>query len=403
MNIQNSFNKIAKLWPILVFVVILWLLLSTASYFLLALPRNNAFDFYPRWVGSRATLVGENPYSDEVTWRIQEGMFGRRLQPWEDQQRFAYFPLVTWLLLPFWLLPFPFAISLWSGLQLLFLLVLPLVVIALLGWRVHPVQLVLLLIFSTLAYRYPINAYLIGQFTPWCLTSLVISWWGLANHRPVIAYMALMMALVRPEITLLPMLALILLAWQMNYRGIVLALGGSVGILLILTRLWVGPWEKDFILGLRSYQQYSAPIWPPGLLNNHLLVILFLMAIMTWMAWMWMDIRRTDQSEQGVWVLSVSTLVSLIVLPQTGNYHLIMGLLAAWLVLWVSKGNVWLWLGVLIVLSSPWLFLLGGEAITPWEHLWVPVFLIVLLSISWMIRKNRFQIILGATRTTTEP
>ncbi|HYO88213.1 MAG TPA: hypothetical protein VER79_06160, partial [Candidatus Limnocylindrales bacterium] len=36
----------------------------------------NAFDFYPNWVGSRAVLGGELPYSRAVTERIQIGMFG---------------------------------------------------------------------------------------------------------------------------------------------------------------------------------------------------------------------------------------------------------------------------------------------------------------------------------------
>ena len=78
-------------------VVGLWLLLSVASYYLLVLPRQNRFDFYHCWVGTRAVLARENPYSQEVVRRIHEGMFGE----WHGgaeyiQQRFAYPEFGIW-------------------------------------------------------------------------------------------------------------------------------------------------------------------------------------------------------------------------------------------------------------------------------------------------------------------
>lgn len=137
------------------FLLLFWLVLSLGSYFLVVAPREQRFDFFPRWVGTRSVLRGENPYSDEITWQIQDGMFGRRLQPGEDQQRFAYSATITWPLLPFWLLPFPWAASLWLGLQLLLLLVLPIWVASILGWQLRVSSLVLLLIFSIVLFRYP--------------------------------------------------------------------------------------------------------------------------------------------------------------------------------------------------------------------------------------------------------
>ncbi|MEJ2211761.1 MAG: hypothetical protein P8129_22375, partial [Anaerolineae bacterium] len=56
-----------------------------------------ANDFYSRWVGGCTLLrEGLNPYSDEVTLRIQQGMYGRPALPDEDQVAFAY-PLYSLL------------------------------------------------------------------------------------------------------------------------------------------------------------------------------------------------------------------------------------------------------------------------------------------------------------------
>jgi hypothetical protein len=81
----------------LVFLTV-WFLLAVATYHLLVIPRVCRFDFYPRWVGARAVLAGENPYSLQVAIRIQEGMFGRQLPIDEDQQGFAYPAYLTWIL-----------------------------------------------------------------------------------------------------------------------------------------------------------------------------------------------------------------------------------------------------------------------------------------------------------------
>src|SRR3990172_11767094 len=140
-------------------LLVIWILLSIASYFVLVIPRQYLFDFYPRWEGSRAVLAGENPYSPEVSWRIQENIFGRRQEPSEIVQHYVYPATLTWILLPFWVLPYPFAISLWLGLQLLLLLISLLMVTLLLKWKLSNPSFFLLLFFSLMMYLYPVNAY----------------------------------------------------------------------------------------------------------------------------------------------------------------------------------------------------------------------------------------------------
>jgi len=77
------------------------------------IPRGNLSDLYPRWLGARELLLHRrNPYSREVTLEIQEGYYGRRLDPArpndpKDQQGFAYPVYVVFLLAPLVGLPFP--------------------------------------------------------------------------------------------------------------------------------------------------------------------------------------------------------------------------------------------------------------------------------------------------------
>jgi hypothetical protein len=75
-------------------------------------PRGNLSDLYPRWLGARELLRhGRNPYSPEITREIQQGYYGRELDPRrpndpKDQQGFAYPVYVVFLLAPTVDLPF---------------------------------------------------------------------------------------------------------------------------------------------------------------------------------------------------------------------------------------------------------------------------------------------------------
>jgi Glycosyltransferase family 87 len=69
-------------------------------------PRGNLSDLYPRWLGARELLLHHrNPYSEDVALEIQQGYYGRALDPArpgdpKDRQGFAYPVYVVFLLAP---------------------------------------------------------------------------------------------------------------------------------------------------------------------------------------------------------------------------------------------------------------------------------------------------------------
>lgn len=381
-----------KSFPLRVIVVtcgVLWFVAALFTYFFVVLPNENRLDFYPRWVGARAILHRDNPYSAQVTEQIQLGMFGQVQPPDHDQHRFAYSALIAWLLLPFWLMPFPIAAGVWGGLAFLLLLILPIAVFNLLGWRAPPLALAIVLLFTILVFRYPINAYLLGQFIPFLLGCLVAAWWGLSRDKWLVVLLALVFATIRLEIIFLPLAALLVLAWERGWRRVVIAYGLVVAALWAWTTLWIGPWELDFYNGIRAYQTYAAPVWPPQLLNNLLLSILLIAAVVVWCGWMWFQVRAVEVKERTGWVLAVTTLTSLTIFPQTGNYTLVMALLAVWMIFWGYRRNYLYWIPLLVVLASPWFFFAN---FTLWERLVIPMALMLLLTHSWLLRKQNLAV-----------
>ena len=365
--------------------LILWASFSVASSSLLVLPRQHLFDFYPRWEGSRAVLTGETPYSQEVSWKIQEAMFGRRQKPDEIVQHYVYPATLTWLLLPFWLLPYQAATSLWLGLQLSLLLVSLLSVMSLLKWKLPGPTFFSLLFLSLAAFRYPIIAYILGQFIPFILACLIVTWWGMAGDKPALALLGLVGLLVRPEVVVIPLGVLLFDHWAEGKRGVVAAWTLVAIALWLWTRLWIGPWELDFLKGIVSYTGYSFLHWPPFVLGHAWLAVALALSIVGWGAWMLWRFRSLPRKERLPWEISVSVLVTLLVLPQPNNYTLVLALIPAWVTLWASEGSRVDWLLLSVVLISPWVFHSLRDSLPPGaEQLLIPLAIAALLTRRWV-------------------
>ena len=384
--LTRQHNPIRKNFYIIASLFSLWIMFSVCSYYLLARTRSHLSDFYPRWEGSRAVLARENPYSSEVSWRIQETMFGRRQEPYEIVQHYVYPATLTILLLPFWVLPYPLAISLWHGLLLLFLLLSPLGVILLLNWKIRSISFAYLLIFSLLAYRHPINTYVLGQFIPFILACLILAWWGIAANNSVITILGLLGLLVRPEVVVVPLLVLLIHNCVEGRRRVVLTWAVISVLMWLVTRILIGPWEIEFLKGIISYTGYSFVQWPPLAVGSVWAGMLLALFVLGWGIWMLREMRGLPSQKRLPWEISISVLVTLIVLPQTNNYTLVIGLVAIWVGLWASEGSLIEWVLYSVILISPWMFHTIGKALPPAiEQLLIPLAIGVLLTRRWFL------------------
>ena len=245
-------------------------------------PRGNLSDLYPRWLGARELLRhGRNPYSPEITREIQQGYYGRPLDPQrpddpKDQQGFAYPVYVVFLLAPIadfsfdsvqigfrWLLVglAPLSVLLWlrvlrwrasSGTTVIF-------VVLMLGWlpMVQGIKLqqLSLLVAGLLAAA--------GA----CLTG---GWLACAGGL-------LALATIKPQLTWPLILWLLLWAgsqWRSRWRFVV-----SFGLVMLLllggAQLVLPGWLRMFVAGIGEYHQYthnqSVLVWLFGSIGGRIL------------------------------------------------------------------------------------------------------------------------------------
>ena len=227
-------------------------------------PRGNLSDLYPRWLGARELLRhGRNPYSAEVTREIQQGYYGRPLDPSRaedprDQQGFAYPVYVVFLMAPVVDLPFSvvqtgFRCLLWglaAGTVLLWLYVL--------RWK-PPAIIVAIFIVLALGWLPMVQGIKLQQLSLLVAGLLAACGACLAGGWLLLAGGLLGLATIKPQLTWPAVLWLLLWAgseWRARRRFV---FGFGVVMLLLLggAQLLLPGWLRMFIEGIGQYHQYT--------------------------------------------------------------------------------------------------------------------------------------------------
>jgi hypothetical protein len=217
-------------------------------------------DLYPLWAGARfALLEGRDLYDPDTTLRIQETLYGGRLPPERDQQGFAYPAILVPLLIPFWLVPnVEVATAAWEATSVLMLLAALWLARDVRGF-VPPWLLALLLI-----WFYPLLMIFQAQVTAIPLLSLALGFWAWRKNRDVLAGLALVPALIKPDLALIPILLLCGFALrERRWRMLGAFVGGGLALLMGSFAI-NGFWPPRWLDALGRYADYAQTVWPIG-------------------------------------------------------------------------------------------------------------------------------------------
>ncbi len=355
MTTSNDQPTFTINWRRLALWALIWLGLTLLAWWVYHNLLADGWDLYARWVGARAVLNGENPYSLEVTQRIQIGRFGRLQPAWDDQHAFAYPATITWILLPFWLLPFPLSLSIWLGLHVVIALGVPQLIP---DWRPNVLQTLVLALVTVIFFRPMWYGLVLGQYQTLMVGATFLGWWGLMRGKPWVTALCITVLTLRPEAY--PLIAVLGIAMMRagHWRAVWLTVGINAG-LYALTALFIGPlWPLDFIHAMGAYTEYAYPRWPPALFGGvPWLPALFVIGTVTWATWMLFRVQGVDDPDRRVlWELGIVTVAGMILLTQTGEWTNVMLLVPLYVILWVSKRRALVWLVVMVLNQVAWLF-----------------------------------------------
>jgi hypothetical protein len=227
-------------------------------------PRGNLSDLYPRWLGARELLRhGRNPYSSEITREIQQGYYGRPLDPGraedpKDQQAFAYPAYVVFLMAP--TIDMPFNVVQRGFQWLLFALAVATVLLWLyvLRWDLQCGS-KLILIVLMLGWLPMVQGIKLQQLSLLVAGFLAASAACLAGGWLFLAGGLLALATIKPHLTW--PLVLWLLFWAISdwrsRRRFVFGFGSVMLLLLGGAQLVLPGWLRMFVEGIGQYHQYT--------------------------------------------------------------------------------------------------------------------------------------------------
>jgi hypothetical protein len=291
-------------------------------------PRGNFSDLYPRWLGARELLLHQrNPYSSEITQEIQQGYYGRPLDPTrpddpKDQQAFAYPVYVVFLLWPTIHTPFEEVQSILRCLLPGLIVASVLLWIRTLHWRL-PITWKLTVVVLMLGWLPTVQGLKLQQLSLLVFALLT----GCACLLQAGLYLGagalLALATIKPQLAW-PLVAWLILwaaaEWRARWR---LFLGFVLTMILLLvgSELVLPGWSRMFLDAIRQYREYTSTESVSITLFGAVVGRMFEIAcVLACAACLWA--RRKDASAEGlVRAIGVVMALTVLLIPKTAPYN----------------------------------------------------------------------------------
>ncbi len=227
-------------------------------------PRGNLSDLYPRWLGARELLMHRrNPYGEDIAAEIQQGYYGRVLDPSrpndpKDRQGFAYPVYVVFLLAPliglpfhvvqicfYWVLFGLMAAGVWLWLHAL-------------RWNVNAIG-IAAVVLLTLGSFPVVQGIKLQQLSLVVAALLAAAAASVASGLLFCGGVLLALATIKPQLAW-PLVAWLLLwavsEWRVR-RSFVFGFGFAMALLLAGAEIVLPGWLPMFVAAIRQYHRYT--------------------------------------------------------------------------------------------------------------------------------------------------
>jgi hypothetical protein len=220
-------------------------------------------DFLVHWVGTRSLVTqGLDPYSDEVAIKIQTMAYGRPAQPGEHELRVAYPLYSVVVFLPFALVSnFTQARALWMTVLEVALVMLTFLSLRLARWRVNPLMLGLLLIFSLLWYH-GLRPLINGNAVILVALGLVGGFLALRSGADELAGVLFAFTTIKPQVVVLVLAFVVIWAFFNGRMRVIGWLFGTVILFTAAAALIVPNWIVENFREVLRYPSYNPPGTP---------------------------------------------------------------------------------------------------------------------------------------------
>jgi hypothetical protein len=346
-----------------------------------SVPRGNLSDLYPRWLGARELLRhGHSPYSPEITREIQQGYYGRPLDPKrpndpKDRQGFAYPVYVVFLLAPTIGMPFE---EVQTGFRWLLITLAALSVLLwlrVLRWKASCgttlIFIVLMLGWLPMVQGIKLQqlSLLVAGLLAGCSACVAGGWLSCAG-------MLLALSTIKPQLAWPCVLWLFVWAsadWR-SRRRLVISFGVALALLIGGAELLLPGWPRMFIHAIGEYHRYtqneSVLVWLFGTIAGRLFeaVCTLACAVCVW------RVRREPATSTAFGgATSLVLALTVVVVPMFAPYNQVLLVPAILALVWSRsrRASIVPWARLAIaaggaLLVWPWIATMGLSAASVW-------------------------------------
>lgn len=331
-----------------------------------ALKNPGGNDFLVHWMGTRVLMVdGISPYSDAAALKIQTMAYGHPAQAGEHLLRVAY-PLYSIVVfVPFALITdFTIARAVWMTFLEICLLGLAISSMRLVRWKVSPLKLAILLLFSVLWFhgtRPIIN----GNVVILVAALIVAGLLAMKNDADELAGVLFAFATIKPQVVALFLVFIIFWSFYKRRWRLIAWLLGTLVILVISATILIPSWILQNLREIWIYPSYNPAgtpgaafaAWYPGIgirLGWMLTGILALLLMIEW------TVSRRLEFRGFLWTAMLTLTVSQWIGIQTDPGNFIVLLPALFLVFslleerWRRIGRIFTYTSLIILMLGLW-------------------------------------------------
>jgi len=310
-------------------------------------------------------LDGLNPYSDEVTRRVEIGMRGRPSQGDENPGGFVYPFYTVFTLWPLVLLPYDWVQAIWIVLLAFLVVLIGYMSMWLLRWRIGLPAQALMILFVLFLY-YSVRAVLLGQYAVVVAALVIGSFLAIRSGRDGRAGVMLALSTIKPNMIFLIIPYLLLWAVFRRRWRMVWSFALAVAILIATSFLLIPTWLSEYLDQLDDYTSYTAIGSPMWVVVQHYLGLgdageaIAATGIGLILVVVWMHTLRDDRWGTFQYVCGLTLIVTNLIILRTATTHYVILYPVLWLVAKSvidrsPRGGKWIVAaGMLVLLVGLW-------------------------------------------------
>ncbi len=388
------------LFAAIILVVLLGLAGLTWANYRFSIQNPGGNDFLARWMGAYKWLQeGISPYDERVSLATQEMIYGHPadVSKGEDINHFVY-PLTSMVFFgPFGLLEYLPARALWMTVLELSLAALAILSLKLVRWKISPVRVAVMILFSVLWYH-GARTIIVGQFAAIEALLLIGALLLIYKEQDGFAGLLLALATTKPQMAYLIIPFVLIWAYSRQRFTIFSGFFGSLAGIFIVSIFFIPNWPLQMIWQIMEYPSYTERIGSmvsilagaiPGI-STQLSIILNILfwgyLIMEWaLAW-------GKDRNWFTWTALMTMVLTNFMVSRTATTNYVMMLPALFIVFkvleyrWPKAGKGIVWALILLFFGGLWVLFFDtvqGNLEQPAMYLPLPLFCLIGL---WWVR-----------------